>query len=125
MSEKRFSFDTEQRSVGEIQVIIDNKEKKVYANYFSICDLLNEQQATIQSLEEEIKLLKPTNIEQYEQIQKLQEENEQLKYINNPIDDEEMTNMECLLLIIPFGILFVLLTGIIIAFLVQLGWVVI
>ena len=30
-------------------------------------------------LQKEIKLLKPTNIEQYEQIQKLQEENEQLK----------------------------------------------
>ena len=30
-------------------------------------------------LEKEIKLLKPTNIEQYEQIQKLQEENEQLQ----------------------------------------------
>ena len=30
-------------------------------------------------LQEEIKLLKPTNIEQYEQIQKLQEENEQLR----------------------------------------------
>ena len=45
----------------------------------SLLELLNEQQATIQSLEEEIKLLKPTNIEQYEQIQKLQEENEQLQ----------------------------------------------
>lgn len=30
-------------------------------------------------LEKEVNLLKPTNIEQYEQIQKLQEENEQLK----------------------------------------------
>ena len=30
-------------------------------------------------LNDEIKLLKPTNIEQYEQIQKLQEENEQLR----------------------------------------------
>ena len=30
-------------------------------------------------LQEEIKLLKPTNIEQYEQIQKLQKENEQLQ----------------------------------------------
>ena len=54
----------------------------------------------------------------------LYDENEQLKYIDNPID-EEMTNIECLILLIPFGILFILLTGIIISFIVQLGWVVI
>lgn len=54
------------------------------------------------------------------------EENEKLKCINNQeLIDEEMTNMECLMLLIPFAILFVLLTGIILAFLVQLGWVVI
>ena len=54
------------------------------------------------------------------------EENEKLKCINNQeLIDEEMTNMECLILLIPFAILFVLLTGIILAFLVQLGWVVI
>ena len=34
---------------------------------------------------DEIKLLKPTNIEQYEQIQKLQEENEQLKQENQRV----------------------------------------
>ena len=45
-----------------------------------LCDLLNEQQATINDLEEEIKLLKPTNIEQYEQIVQLQEENEELRF---------------------------------------------
>ena len=77
--------------------ISDNEQKKLYSSRESICDLLNQ----------------------------LNDENERLKYIDNPIDDEEMTNMECLLLIIPFGILFVLLTGIVIAFLVQLGWVVI
>ena len=65
-----------------------------------VCILLNEQQATIRRLqdlcgksdgenaklrienkmlEKEVKLLKPTNLEQYEQIQKLQEENEQLR----------------------------------------------
>ena len=65
-----------------------------------VCDKLNEQQATIKKLQdlcgqsdgenaklrienkelqEEIKLLKPVNIEQYEQIVQLQEENEQLK----------------------------------------------
>lgn len=74
----------------------------------NVCQRLNEQQARIKELEEE---------------------NEQFKYINNQIDeeliDEEMTNMECLLLLIPFVILFVLLAMIIIAFLVQLGWVVI
>ena len=54
------------------------------------------------------------------------EENEKLKCINNQeLIDEEMTNIECLMLLIPFAILFVLLTGIILAFLVQLGWVVI
>lgn len=57
-------------------------------------------------------------------LNKQYEENEQLKCINNQ-NDEEMKNMECLMLLIPFIILFVLLTGIIITFLVQLGWVVI
>lgn len=57
-------------------------------------------------------------------LNKQYEENEQLKCINNQTD-VEMTNMECLMLLIPFGILFILLTGIIIAFLVQLGWIVI
>ena len=66
----------------------------------SLLELLNEQQATIRKLQdlcgksdyenaklrienkelqEEIKLLKPVNIEQYEQIVQLQEENEQLR----------------------------------------------
>ena len=65
-----------------------------------VCILLNEQQDTIfklqdlcgksdgenmklrienKRLEKEVNLLRPTNIEQYEQIQKLQEENEQLQ----------------------------------------------
>lgn len=77
--------------------ISDNKQKKLYSSRESICDLLNQ----------------------------LNDENEQLKYNDEGLINEEMTNMECLLLLIPFGILFVLLTGIIIAFLVQLGWVVI
>ena len=54
MSEKRFSFDTEQRSVGEIQVIIDNKEKKVYANCFSICEKLNELAEENEQLRKEL-----------------------------------------------------------------------
>ena len=77
--------------------ISDNEQKKLYSSRESICDLLNQ----------------------------LNDENEQLKYDDEGLINEEMTNMECLLLLIPFGILFVLLTGIIIAFLVQLGWVVI
>lgn len=65
-----------------------------------VCEKLNEQQDTIRrlqdlcgesdgenaklrienkELQEEIKLLKPTNVEQYEQIVQLQEENEQLR----------------------------------------------
>lgn len=66
----------------------------------------------------------------HKKFDELEKENSQLKNINNRIDeeliDEEiLTNMECLLLLIPFGILFVLLTMIIIGFLVQLGWIVI
>ena len=58
-----------------------------------VCKKLNEQQATIRRLQdlcgksdyenaklrEEVNLLRPTNIEQYEQIVQLQEENEKLK----------------------------------------------
>lgn len=55
-----------------------------YANIFEkenvkLRKQIEEQQATICKLQEEIKLLKPVNIEQYEQIVQLQEENEQLK----------------------------------------------
>ena len=79
--------------------VFDNeKEKRMTA--LQTTKRLNEQQATIKKLQDlcgesdgenaklrienkrlcdEIKLLKPTNIEQYEQIQKLQEENEQLQ----------------------------------------------
>ena len=83
MSEKRFS------DLNDLQAIIEELEQEIV-----------EQQATIRKLQDlcgksdgenmklrienkrlcdEIKLLKPTNIEQYEQIQKLQEENEQLR----------------------------------------------
>ena len=75
MSEKRFSWKTEQRSVGEIQVIIDNKEKKVYANCFSICDLLNELSDENNILNKNEDDLKECTIENI----KLREENEQLK----------------------------------------------
>lgn len=82
-----------------------------------VCILLNEQQDTIfklqdlcgksdgenaklrlknKELQEEIKLLKPTNVEQYEQIVQLQEENEQLRqqqqrlynYFRDYLEDE-------------------------------------
>jgi len=76
----------------------NEKEKRMTA--LNVTKKLNEQQDTIfklqdlcgksdgenaklrienKMLEKEVKLLKPTNLEQYEQIQKLQEENEQLR----------------------------------------------
>lgn len=99
MSEKRFTLEYDSNCY---KCISDNEQSKLYSSRESICDLLNQ----------------------------LNDENERLKYINSPIDEEEMinmewTNMECLLLLIPFILLFVLLTGIIIIFLVQLGRVVI
>lgn len=53
--------------------------------------------------------------------------NEQQELIDELLEDfdGEMSNIECLMLLIPFGILFILLIGIIIAFLVQLGWIVV
>ena len=58
--------------------VFDNeKEKRMTA--LKVTKKLNEQQATIHSLKEEVRLLKPTNIEQYEQIVQLQKENEQLR----------------------------------------------
>ena len=76
------------------------------------CKIMNEQQDTIfklqdicgksdgenaklrienKMLEKEVNLLKPTNIEQYEQIQKLQEENEQLQaQIREKEQDEQL-----------------------------------
>jgi len=77
-----------------------DNEKEERMTALNVTKKLNEQQAIIRKLQdlcgesdsenarlrlkskelqEEIKLLKPTNIEQYEQIQKLQEENEKLK----------------------------------------------
>ena len=76
----------------------NEKDKRMTA--LEVTKKLNEQQDTIfklqdlcgksdgenaklrienKRLEKEVNLLKPTNIEQYEQIQKLQEENEQLQ----------------------------------------------
>ena len=96
MNEKRFRVRFEQED-GKGEVV---NEKGVELTAREVVDLLNEQQATIRKLQdlcgesdgenaklrienkrlqEEIKLLKPTNIEQYEQIVQLQKENEQLK----------------------------------------------
>ena len=101
MNEKRFSVDDDG--------IYDTEEKKHFkfiaydwmeCDIYDCCEKLNEQQATIRKLQdlcgesdsenaklrlknkelqEERKLLKPVNIEQYEQIVQLQEENEQLR----------------------------------------------
>ena len=107
MSEKRFV------QVGDTSI----KDTLTGEKYYAPCedgllDLLNEQQATIRKLqdlcgksdgenaklrienkmlEKEVKLLKPTNLEQYEQIQKLQEENEQLQaQIREKEQDEQL-----------------------------------
>jgi len=77
-----------------------DNEKDERMTALNVTKKLNEQQVTIcklqdlcgesdyenaklrlksKELQEEIKLLKPTNVEQYEQIVQLQEENEQLK----------------------------------------------
>lgn len=84
---------------GDVINCVRDETGKEY-NLHETITILNEQQATIRrlqdlcgesdgenaklrienkKLQEEIRLLKPTNIEQYEQIQKLQEENEQLR----------------------------------------------
>ena len=93
MNEKRFTLNL-MKKPSEIE-----RDGKMISKY-DVVRLLNEQQSTIRKLQDlcgesdsenmklrienkrlcdEIKLLKPTNIEQYEQIQKLQEENEQLQ----------------------------------------------
>ena len=96
MSEQRFTIQESSGMYLHLP-IFDNGVEMADGD---VCILLNEQQDTIRKLQdicgesdsenarlrlkskelqEEIKLLKPTNIEQYEQIQKLQEENEKLK----------------------------------------------
>lgn len=54
-------------------------EKGVELTAREVVDIFIEQQSKIKELVGEVKLLKPTNIEQYEQIRKLQEENDTLK----------------------------------------------
>ena len=95
MSKKQF----EVIFYGDVINCVRDENGKEY-NLHELIDILMDQQATIRKLqdlcgksdgenaklrienkmlEKEVKLLKPTNLEQYEQIQKLQEENEQLK----------------------------------------------
>ena len=96
MSDKRFQ---KTRIVDKWGGIYDSKTDKIL-DVNDVEHKLNEQQVIIEQLQdlcgqsdgenaklrlknkelqEEIKLLKPTNVEQYEQIVQLQEENEQLK----------------------------------------------
>ena len=95
---KKFIY--QQVEGGGIISFLNEKEESRLMTGEEIVKCLNKQQATIRRLQDlcgesdgenaklrienkrlcdEIKLLKPINIEQYEQIQKLQEENEQLK----------------------------------------------
>ena len=97
-------FVVSTNEIGEI-IVTDVETDRVYryddpSNFFGLIRLLNEQEATIRKLQDlcgesdgenaklrienkrlqsEIKLLKPTNVEQYEQIVQLQKENEQLQ----------------------------------------------
>lgn len=83
MSEKRLDYDLLWNNYYQVIELDDGDTD--YLRRLSPTEIikrLNEQQATIKELEEEIKLLKPTNIEQYEQIVQLQKENEQLKIAN-------------------------------------------
>ena len=109
-------FVVSTNEIGEI-IVTDVETDRVYryddpSNFFGLIRLLNEQQATIRKLQdlcgesdgenaklrienkelqEEIKLLKPVNIEQYEQIVQLQEENEQLRQqLKEKEEDEQL-----------------------------------
>ena len=96
MSEQRFTIQKASGMYLHLP-IFDNDVEMADGD---VCILLNEQQSTIRKLqdlcgesdgenaklrienkrlEKEVNLLRPTNIEQYEQIQKLQEENEKLR----------------------------------------------
>ena len=108
MNEKRFRVRFEQEDGrGEI---VNGKGVELTAR--EVVDVLNEQQATIRKLQDlcgesdgenaklrlenkklcdEIRLLKPTNLEQYEQIVQLQKENEQLQaQLREKEEDEQL-----------------------------------
>ena len=92
----RYELNFDEDKVNDIEAIGDDS----VLDLKDCCKIMNEQQATIRKLQdlcgqsdsenaklrienkklkEEIRLLKPTNIEQYEQIVQLQKENEQLQ----------------------------------------------
>ena len=114
MSEKRFRhfglwvIDDPNLKINTVADLFDTKIMSIE----EVVDLLNEQQDTIFKLQDlcgksdgenaklrienkrlcdEIKLLKPTNIEQYEQIVQLQKENEQLQaQLREKEEDEQL-----------------------------------
>ena len=93
MSEKRFIYEVEPYHFPINKRIRDTQNNETYIyDLRELCELLNDQEAAIHSLEEEVRLLKPTNIEQYEQIVQLQEENEQLKKEYKIAIDEMVTD---------------------------------
>ena len=104
MSDKRFRDDDGKLDLGKIERYEDSSYKIVL-----LLKYIEEQQATIRKLQDlcgesdsenaklrienkrlcdEIKLLKPTNVEQYEQIVQLQKENEQLRQTNEKLEQE-------------------------------------
>lgn len=80
MNEKQFVYEEEPYHFPIKKRIRGTQNNKTYVyDLRECCELLNEQQVTIHSLKKEVRLLNLTNIEQYEQIVQLQEENEQLR----------------------------------------------
>ena len=96
MNEKRFQktrivdkwggiYDSETDEVLDVNDVEHklNKQQATIRKLQDICGESDGENAKLRienkRLQEEIKLLKPTNIEQYEQIVQLQEENEQLR----------------------------------------------
>ena len=71
-----------EEKLSEKQKIIDEQQATI-RRLQDLCGKSDGENAKLRienkMLEKEVKLLKPTNLEQYEQIQKLQEENEQLR----------------------------------------------
>lgn len=99
LSEKQLSFDCAMKIVNKQKWIqikdIERLGKFVQNQQSTICKLQDlcgksdyenaKLRLKNKELQEEIKLLKPTNAEQYEQIVQLQEENEQLESENKKL----------------------------------------
>lgn len=83
MSEKRFTLTAwhEVKDNGKIMTVdeVVGKLNEQQDTIFKLQDLCGKSDGENAKLRNEIKLLKPTNIEQYEQIVQLQEENEKLR----------------------------------------------